>query len=453
MKKVFMLALALVFATGSAAWAKPLARHSVKTKVYKLDAGVFQTSPNSLVDLIGDLSSVTQVDDMKLGLAYNMLMDIKLFNMTQADFSSTPSTSSQFFYSTYRALLSNVFSSTLAVLADIEKPGYTSATYPGLKVNQLYAKVKQGNLTVRVGREILGDTDDLFLGLQNDAITLGLDQGTLDLEFFLAKPELLMPWGGGLDGLIGFVPTYDLGNDMDVRGYVLIGTQSLTVLNAQRVNALFQVGGKYTWIKSMGENASLNLVGQLGGQFASAQTSAGANINANGLGVKADGIYTVQTSKTLAMRAGGHAIFTSGAQDANSTGFASLNGLEGSGPGLFNKIQDGAGLYTYLDSIGGVVGDKIRRMQGIFGFGLTGELSAGAWEPGLGVWFYGNTNKDGKLMGTEVDEWVNFKLNDMFSFYQQGGIFLPNAEGIGWTPGTPGPVPAIKLLVGTRLTI
>ncbi len=405
------------------------------------------------------LAPVETIKQMKPGLEYNGSIDAKIFNLANRNFGES---SVWYFYPTYRMVLANVFSQKkFGLFVDIEKPGYANVTYPILKVNELYAKFQEASFYVKIGRQVFGDKEDLLLGFQNDAISLGFDLGSIDLLFFLAKTQLLLPWAaatnGTMDGLIGFVPTFDLGSAMALRGYLLVGTEPVTVTTLTQVedktNALILVGGKYKMDMPVGATANLGLGAQLGVQFGMARDLGDQSIDAMGLGTKIDGEYSMQ-SQDFGFTIGGHIVYTSGDPDPavnTKTGFVSTNALVGAGPGLFSKIENGAGPYTFLD--GHLASGKIRNYAGLFAFGVTADFDIGKFHPGAGLWIYSNTDDEGEALGPEFNEWVIFRLSENVAFYQQAAIYMPSRDGIGWPPSPAlAPESAIKLLVGSSIT-
>jgi len=445
MKKVVLLAAVLTLGISGAAWAaKSAASAPVKAASTALSA---------------EVSAVQKLENMKPVLAYDFLMDFKLFDLSNPNFASSDGSSSWYFYPTYRAVLSNVFNNGFAILADIEKPGYASITYPTVKINELYGKYQQGDFYVKFGRQVFGDTSDLLLGFQNDALTAGFLLDAVDLQFFLAKTDLLMPWGGSLEGMLGFVPTFSFGPDMGLKGYLLIGTQSITVTSgtpattSDKVNALITLGGKYFLDMPVSETGKFDLAGQLGLQFAMAQDAAAQSIDATNVGLKLDAGYGNLPPNALGFKVGGHVVFTGGV-DTTATSikapFVSANALIGSGPGLFSKVENGAGTYTYLDAFNGNA--QIQQYQALFALGLSGEISISAFNAGVGFWTFMDTNRydpapSSNSMGSEFDEFASYQILPALSVYQQFAVFIPsNPANLSPAPGS-----AIKFLVGSAL--
>jgi len=460
MKKGFILLVALLFFLGSTELA------AAKKKTIK------PARKSMKIERVGSQQQLTPLEiiaSMKPGFAFNGNIDIKIFDMVNANFGET---SDWYFYPVYRVMLANVFAKKrFGLYVDVEKPGYASITYPFIKVNELYAKFQQDTFYVKLGRQIFGDKDDLLLGLQNDAVSLGFDLGQTDLLVFLARTQIITPWntGGNIESVIGFVPDFTLGEAMTLRGYLLIGMEPITITTGtpptskDSVNTLIHAGGKYSMDMPAGPTGSFGLDAQLGIQFGMAKTTSDESIDAMGLGMKLDAEYTAQTSKNFAFTVTGHVVYTSGDPDPalnTKTDFASTNTLVGSGPGLFSKIQDGAGPYTYLDSH--LVSAKIQNYMGVVAIGVTGDFDFGFIQPGVGLWVYSDTNNDGKGLGTEFNEWLVYQLSPVVSFYQQLAYFMPNREGLEqlglWTPNPPAPAPAVagpenalKFLIGSSI--
>ncbi len=400
-------------------------------------------------------------------LTFRGKIDIDAFNMSNANYTET---SDWYFYPIYRVIVSKGFSRQhFMLLADLEKPGYADVTYPFIKVNELYAKFQESTFYVKLGRQQFGDTDDLLLGLQNDAISAGFDLGSVDLMAFFARTRLLAPWvtGGFMESLIGFVPTFKMANNMNLDAKLLIANQPITITSGtsaptDSINSLVQAGGRFNMLMPAGDEATLNLAAQLGLQFAMARTATDNSIDATSLGVKLDATYGMKADQ-FNLDVGGHIIYTGGNPEPGTNtkaGFASLNALPGAGPGVFSKIEDGAGPYTYVDDhLAGLI---IRDLAGVMAAGLTAKMEIGAIVPGLGIWFYSDTNKDGKGLGMEVDASAAYRLSQTVSFYAQLGLFTPNREGLEgrglWAPNPPAPLPAnpdpkavTKLLIGSSI--
>lgn len=399
------------------------------------------------------------ITEMKPGFDFSGSIDIKIFDMINAAYGET---SDWYFYPTYRMALANVFDSgDFGLFADMEKPGYANITYPFIKVNELYAKFQQDNFYVKLGRQLFGDTQDLLLGFQHDAVTLGFDLNNIDLMFFVARTDLYAPWGTGgkIESMIGFTPYFNLGNDMGLRGYLLVGTEPITITSGtpptakDSINTLILLGGRYMMDMPAGDNGHFGLNGQLGIQFGMAKTAADDSIDATALGLKLDGTYGMQSTPDFGFELGAHVVYTGGDPEPllnTKCGFASLNSLPGSGPGLFSKIENGAGPYTYLD--GHTVGTKIQNYVGVLSLGFTGELAFGSIKPGVGLWIYSNTDDEGEGLGTEIDAWLVYQASKIVSFYGQVALFMPNRDGIGWPPSpAEGPNSATKLLIGSSI--
>lgn len=459
MKKVVLWGSVLSLLVGGSAWAAKPAAKSV-TPAKSAAAPVVQSASKA--------AAVEQnVETMKPGLTYSFDLDFKLFNISNPTFANSNGSSSWYFYPTYRAVLSNVFQNGFAVLADVEKPGYAGITYPTVKINELYAKYKEGSFYVKLGRQVIGDTSDLLLGLQNDAILAGFDLGEIDLRAFFAKTELLLPWDGGLvpagptmDGLIGFIPTFGFGPTMGLNAYLLIGTEPITVTSgtppttSDKVNALITVGGKYYANLPVSEDGKLDLAGQLGLQFAMAQDNTAQTINATNLGMKIDGGFSNLPRDGVGFKVNAHVVYTGGT-DTTATNpnypFVSPNALIGSGPGLFSKIENGAGPYTYLDALNG--NSKVQQYAGVFAFGVSGDILVGDFDGGLGFWTYMDTNHynpapSTSSLGSELNQIASYKLLSSLSIYEQMALFFPsNPANVSPAPGS-----ALKFLVGSTLS-
>jgi hypothetical protein len=445
-KAVMVLSLVLSLSAGAAWAAKAVAKPAAKpAPAVTQAAAVAPAEP----------AAEANIEAMKPGLAYNFDMDFKLFNLSNPNFASSNGTSSWYFYPTYRAVLSNVFANGFAVLADIEKPGYANVTYPTLKVNELYAKYQQGTFYLKLGRQIYGDTSDLLLGFQNDAIAAGWDLGTIDIEAFIAKTALLLPWGGTEQGLFGVVPKFQFGRDMGLRAYLLIGTESAaTNSNANNVNSLITLGGKYFALFPVSDTGKIDVAGQLGLQFAMAQTAGGQSIDATNVGLKLDGEFANTPQNALGFKVGAHIVFTGGVDTAATTPkapFISPNELIGSGPGLFSKVENGAGPYTYVDSLLGNA--RVQQYAGVFALGLSGEILVSGFNVGLGFWTYSdnfhyNPAPSTSSLGSEIDQWAGYQIMAPLSVYEQIALYLPpNPANASPAPGS-----AFKFLLGTALT-
>lgn len=456
MKKALVLAVALALCTGPAFAAKTQPTKSepqAETESKPAVAAAGRPAVHSL-----QVSAEDQIASMNPGLAYNFLMDLKLFNLTNPDYAVSPApiASDWYFYTIYRAKVANVFDNGVGIFADVEKPGYAGITYPTLKVNELYAKYQRGIFYVKMGRQVLGDTEDLLLGFQNDAVRIGFDLDNMDLALFIARTDLYMPWGGAMDGMMGFVPTFNFGEYMGLKAYLLIGTEPITVTNASgtsdKINSSILTGAKYFMDMPVGDAGRVDLGAQLGLQFAMAVNNADVAYDATALGLKLDGGYGM-TSDKFGFNVKAHIVFTGGDPDPavnTKCGFFSPNALVGSGPGLFSKIEDGSGTYMYLDTH--TLEPKIHMYGGIFAFGATFDCDIIKMiEPGVGMWVYSNTDKDGKMLGAEIDEWINFKLSSTVSFYQQTAFFMPNKEGLGLPAAAPSPGNTLKFVLGTAL--
>ncbi len=451
MRKIVLFALALTLLVGSAAWAattKPAAKPAVKEAPAVVRTASAVSTPSETVDA------------MTPGLSYSFLMDLKVFNLGNPNFASSDGTSSWYFYPVYRAMLANVFQNNFAIYADIEKPGYANITYPALKVNELYGKYQQGGFYTQLGRQVFGDTDDLLLGFQNDAITFGFDLNTIDIKAFVAKTALFMPWGGTMEGMFGLVPEFAFTDTMLLRAYALIGTESIAVTSgtppttSDKVNMLITLGAKYLLDLPIGEHGSLGAGAQMGVQFASAQTAAAQNIDATNVGFKVDAGFSSLPPDGFGFKAQTHVIYTGGVDTTATTikcPFLSANSLVGSGPGVFSKIENGAGPYTYLDST--AVGARIQQYVGVFALGLTAGIEVLGLDARAGFWTYVDTFRydpapSSASLGSELDFEAGYRLMKALRLYGQVGLYLPpNPANVSPAPGL-----ASKVLFGSTLT-
>ncbi|MCD4813707.1 hypothetical protein K8S19_08460 [bacterium] len=406
-----------------------------------------------------DVSPSRLIDTMKPGFAFDGSIDIKMFNMTNANFIES---SDWYFYPVYQIVVANVFKQkNFGLYLDVEKPGYANITYPFIKVNELFAKFRQDAFYVKLGRQVFGDKDDLLLGFENDAVSLGFDLGTTDLLFFLARTQLITPWntGGNIESLIGFVPDFSFGKNMGLRGYLLVGMEPITITSGtpptseDSVNTLIQAGGKYSMDMQAGSKGKFGLDAQVGIQFGMAKTAGDDSIDATALGMKLDAGYAMRSNEDFAFKIAGHVVYTGGDPDPllnTKAGFASLNNLSEAGPGMFSQIQDGAGPLTYLDGNLGSV--KIDSYMGVLVLGVTGEFDFGMVKPGVGLWTYSDTDDEGEALGVEFDLWAAVPISEIVSFYGQFAYFVPNRDGIGWPPSpADGPENASKFLVGSTI--
>ncbi|NTV51668.1 MAG: hypothetical protein HGA76_01455 [Candidatus Firestonebacteria bacterium] len=452
MKKWIVLTAALVM-IANAAWAAKAAAKTTASKPTPVQASA--SADDSLT------AAQRQIETMTPGLAYNFSLDVSLIDMYNMNFANTNQTSSWYYYPVYRAIVTDVFQHGFGVTADIEKPGYAGLTYPTIKVNELYGKYKMGNFYYKLGRQIFGDPDDLILGLQSDAVAFGMNLENIDLEFFYAHSDVVSVIGT-MDGTIGLIPTFTFSPSMGLRGYLLIETQPITVTSggttSDKTNSIIFLGAKYYADLAVGSNASIAVGAQPAIQFALAQDAAARNIDATSFGIKADGTFKMAASRDFGFKAGAHMIFTGGDPDValnTKAGFCSTNELVGSGPGLFDKVQDGAGPYTFVDTIGS---SKLQQYAGVFAFGLDAgfDVLDKTLQPGLALWFYSDTdtvsNVKSSYIGTEFDETVVYHLNEHLSFYQQLGVMMPNPSYHLPTGGTdPSLGMGMKFVLGTKL--
>jgi hypothetical protein len=453
MKKVILSTLALSLLVGSAAWA-------ATAKAVAKPVPVAKEAPAVPMKSISEGSAPAQnVEAMKPGLSYNFLMDFKLFNLSNPTFANANGTSAWYFYPIYRAMVANVFQNGFAIYADVEKPGYANITYPSLKVNELYGKYQQDSFYTKMGRQIFGDTSDLLLGFQNDAVTFGWDLNAIDLKFFLAKTALLLPWNSTMQGMIGAVPEFSFGDSMSLRAYALVGTESITVTSgtppttSDKVNMLITLGGKYLLDLAVSEDGTFNLAAQLGIQFAGAQTAGGQSIDATNIGFKLDGGFKNEPPNALGFKANAHVVYTGGVDTTATTPkapFMSTNALIGSGPGIFSKIEDGAGPYTYLDGTSAAA--RIQQFVGVFALGISAGLTVSGFDAEAGFWTYMDTYRynpapSSSSLGSEIDLTAGYKLMQALRLYGQFGVMLPS------NPGNVSPAPgsAMKFVLGSSL--
>lgn len=398
-------------------------------------------------------------------------IDVMAFNMTNPALTET---SDWYFYPVYRTIVSKGFArQNFLIQADVEKPGYANITYPIIKLNELYAKFQQSTFYVKLGRQLFGDQHDLLLGFQNDAVSMGFELPTFNVMVFFAKTNLLVPWGtgGAIESMLGAVPSFDLGPNMKLDAKLLIGFEPITVTPittppsqpSDEVNTLVQAGGRYELVVPIDNGASLDLNAQLAVQMGiGAKTATDNNIDATSVGMKVDASYGM-TSGDVDYKIGGHIIYTGGDPEPGvntKAGFASLNALPGAGPGLFSKIEDGAGPYTFIDRH--LTSGLIRNLVGLFAIGITAELEVGQFVPAAGFWSYSDTNDSGKALGIELNGGLGYRLSNTVSFYGQLAYYVPNREGLEqrglWPINPPAPLPALpdpenvlKLLVGSSI--
>jgi hypothetical protein len=483
MKKVLCFVGVFAMLAGSS-WAKSTVKPVVKPAPAQVQSMIAEPNPAEQMSdaaLIAPESQILppsqKVDEMTPGLSYNFLMDVKMFSITDPTFvvpTTASSTTDWFFYTTYRGIASYVFNNGLAILADIEKPGFADITVPTLKVNEFFAKYKEGVFYTKVGRQTFGDTDDLLLGMQNDAVTVGWELANVDLPIFIAKTAQIAPWelagfNTDLAGMFGFIPTFHFGSTMGLKAYLLDNTQKSTATPAGGVpkdviNSLLTIGAKYFMNLPVGAAGQIDLGAQLGIENAMAVDTADESIDDTGLGMKLDGAYSHRPASGFGFKAAAHIVYTSGRDytPLASTpagkvkyGFVSNNELTGSGPGLFSKIQD-AGAFAYQDTHGD--SQMFQQYAGVFAAGESFQGFAGPVEFGVGDWVYSDTNKyptnagpNPALGGVEIDEWITFRVSKALSFYQQLGYFMPDnlSPAIdGETVKSP-----IKFLVGTTILL
>ena len=460
MKKMLVFLMFMSLLLSGAAWA---AKTTAKKAAAQPTPAATQTDTDTqtVPDVEGQYAAQKQIQNMTPGLAYNLSMDVSLIDMYNTSFATKNESANWYYYPVYRAIVTDVFQNGMGVTADIEKPGYAGIDYPTLKVNELYGKYKTGNFYFKVGRQVFGDKDDLLLGLQTDAISFGWDLDTTDLAFFYAHTDVLSPWGETMDGTMGFVPVFNFTPTMGLRGYLLIETAPSTVNNSDgtvsdHTNMLALIGAKYFLSLS-----SFDLGAQVGIQVPSAEDNGGNDYKATSEGFKLDAAFK-HGNNTFGFNVGGHLVITGGTStDGTNLGFVSPNQLAGSGPGLFNKIQDGAGPNTWVDSLGvGSSGnEKLNQYEGVIAFGLDAnfDILNKMLQPGVAVWFYqdndGMDNVKSTYAGTEVDETLTYNMNKHIAFYELLGYMMPNpsyrvptgADNYAYNP-------AIKFVLGTKLT-
>jgi hypothetical protein len=131
---------------------------------------------------------------------------------------------------------------------------------------------------------------------------------------------------------------------------------------------------------------------------------------------------------------------------------------------LFNKIQDGAGAYTWVDSLGQGIGagatgnERLNQYEGITAFGLDAnfDILNKMLQPGVALWFYedndGMNNVKSSYAGTEFDETLTYNMNKNISFYELFGYMMPNPSYAVPTGADNNELnPAIKFVLGTKL--
>jgi hypothetical protein len=459
MKKLMLVITALAL-VANAAWAKPAAVSAKKEAPARSTVSEYVPKAISNDPLT---AAKRQIDTMTPGLAYNFSMDVALIDMYNMAFANTNQTGNWYFYPAYRGIITDVFQNGLGVTADIEKPGYAGLTYPTLKVNELYGKYKTGSFYYKLGRQVFGDKDDLILGMQADAVCFGFSMNTMDIPFFYAHTDLASALGT-MDGTMGFVPVFKFSQDMGLRAYLVIETQPISVTPAgsttstDKTNMLIYLGAKYFMNLPIGSHGSFDLSAQPVVQFAMAQDAGANNYDATSMAFKGDAAFGMGSSD-FGFKAGAHMVFAGGDPDVavnTKAGFSSPNQLVGSGPGAFSKVQDGAGPYTYVDSMGST---KLQQYQGVFIFGLDAnfDILNKMIQPGVGLWFYSDTDKLDNVksgyIGTEIDETVVFNLTPNLAFYQQLGYMMPNPSyrvASGATDPTYGA--GMKFVLGTKLS-
>jgi hypothetical protein len=287
----------------------------------------------------------------------------------------------------------------------------------------------------------------------------------IDLALFYAHTDVVSNFLGTMDGTMGIVPTFQFSPTMGLRGFLVIETQPITVTPAgsttpsDKTNALIYLGAKYFMNMPVGGKGRIDIGAEPAVQFAMAQDAGANNYDATSFGFKADGAFSMAASKDFGFKAGAHMVFTGGDPDTlvnTKAGFSSPNELVGSGPGAFNKVQDGAGPYTYVDGIPNSA--KLQQYAGVFVFGLDAGVDAmdKMIEGGVGLWFYSDTDKldnvKSGFIGTEIDENITFNLNQHLAIYQQLGYMIPNSSYRVPNGATdPTYSAALKFVLGTRL--
>ena len=405
-----------------------------------------------------NLASVKRIQTMEPGFDFNGILDSKIFTIKDKDYGLNKEKLEWYFYPKYQILLSKVLAKkNIGLFVDVEKPGYTGENYPTLEINQLYAKFIKGIFCLKIGRQTFGDREDLLLGLQNDAISLGLNMPIIDLTFFIADSNFLNAWQGRVEGLIGFIPTLRLKEEMFLKGYLLLGSDTVEITTNQgevknNINKLLTVGGRYTWAWILNKSMSLDLNTQIGLQFAKAKSIYDKDIQTNALGFKLDTQYTLKQDK-FAINLGVDVVYTTGNPDLSEetrVGFMGANNLDDTGPGLFTKIEDGGGNAAFLDTFTG--GDKIKNYMGLLALGLKTDINISRFEPGLGFWFYSDTDKAGKELGIETDQWLLYHFSDTVTFYQELALFKPSDKSqLVKNNKEAGIKPVIKFVIGTAI--
>ena len=281
--------------------------------------------------LLGDTGNVVAENK----ISYGGSMDLKVYDVRNCDFAGTNQVFS--LYPTYRFYANGSFANNITGYLDIKKPGYVNAAYPWLKVNQLYVKFTKevdssNTISTTLGRQILGDPQDLFLGFEGE---------TIRGDYFYKPFNMLMTvFGARVDitrtqnytGLLGFVPSFK-GETTTVDIYLLstVADGPYAVL----------IGGGLKGNSKPLSTVNISYRTQIGGEI--------GNNNVSGFGVKADGRADLgEKGETLGI--GSTIVFTTGAS-GSSTGFASPNVLTGAGPGLYSKLEGATGNFTFVDGL------------------------------------------------------------------------------------------------------
>jgi hypothetical protein len=343
-------------------------------------------------------------------------MDFKLYDVRSYDFAGT----NQVFtlYPTYRFFGGGNIGNITGYI-DIKKPGYSSATYPWLKVNQLYIKFTKdldatNAISGTIGRQVVGDPKDLFLGFEGETIKGDYIFKPSNTEVTLFGARVDVTRTQNYTGLIGLVPTFDI-NGAKVSGYLISAV-------ADGPYAFIIGAGLKNNSAKMAEDINLSYRGQVGGVV-------GSN-NVSGFGAKVDGRVDIgKKSENLGL--GSTVAFTTGANaNATSTGFASPNVLTGAGPGFFSKLESANGNFTFCDALTNCT--IIPMYAGIFNFGVNIDKTIlNSVTPGIGLNLYSNTAANGKYLGTEIDFSIGVSVANNVSIDLSDAIFIPNTDSFG----------------------
>lgn len=357
-------------------------------------------------------------------------MDLKVYDVRSYDFAGTNQVFS--LYPTYGFYANANFGDITGYL-DIKKPGYASATYPWLKINQLYIKYTKdidasNAISTTLGRQIVGDAQDLFLGFEGETIRGDYFYKKFNMELMVFGSRVDITRTQAYTGLLGIVPSFKGSNT----------TFSLYLLSAV-------ADGPYAFVIGSGIKGDIKPMEEVNIFY---RIQAGGEIGNNsvsGFGSKADG-RTEFGKKEDALGFGSTIAFTTGANaDGTSTGFASPNILTGAGPGLFSKLEGPLGSFTFVDGLTNCT--IIPMYAGIFNFGANiDKRIANFITPGLGVNLYSNTAAGGSYLGTELDIYATASITENISAKISDAIFFPGSATF------PGGKTANRLELGMLMT-